>query len=224
MATSVQSAAKAPGAIPDLDFRVEGAGPQEYAAVPTIVFQLRIESSGGQAIRSTLLDSQIQISARGRDYDAADQESLADLFGSPERWGTTLRVLPWVRTTRVVPGFEGSTIVELPVVCTYDLDVIASRYFSGLRGGEVPLEFLFSGTVFYSGAGGALQTARISWEKEAAYRLPVEVWRQTMERHFPGTAWLRVSSETYDRLSTERARRGDADFEGTLGSLLEQGS
>jgi hypothetical protein len=224
MATSVQSAATEPGAIPELDFRVEGAGPQEYAAVPTIVFQLRIESNGGQAIRSTLLDSQIQIAARGRAYDAADQENLADLFGSPQRWATTLRTIPWVRTTHLVPGFEGSTVIELPVVCTYDLDVIASRYFSGLRGGEVPLEFLFSGTVFYSGAGGELQTARISWEKEAGYRLPVEVWKQTMERHFPGTAWLRVSNETYDRLNAQRAQRGDADFEGTLGSLLEQGS
>lgn len=223
MATTVQGAAMEPGAIPELEFRVESAEPQEYAAVPTIVFQMRIESSGGQAIRSVLLDSQIQISARGRAYDTADQESLADLFGTPERWGTTLRVLPWARTTRVVPGFEGSTIVELPVVCTYDLEVIASRYFGGLRDGEVPLEFLFSGTVFYSAAGGELQTARISWEKEASYRLPVEVWKQTMQRHFPGTAWLRVGNGTYDRLNAERARRGDADFEGTLDFLLERG-
>jgi hypothetical protein len=222
MATSVQRAATALGAIPELDFRLEGAESQEYAAVPTIVFRLRVESSGGQAIRSALLDSRIQIAARGRAYNAADQERLADLFGSSERWGTTLRTLPWTRTTRVVPGFEGSTVVELPVACTYDLDVIASRYFGGLRDGEVPLEFLFSGTIFYSGAGGALQTARISWEKEAAYRLPVEVWRQTMDRHFPGTAWLRVGNETYDRLNTERARRGDADFEGTLSALLER--
>lgn len=223
MATNVHNGAAVQSATPELDFRIEGAESQEYGAVPAIVFRLRIESSGGRPIRSVLLDCQIQIAARGRDYDAADQESLADLFGSPERWGTTLRVLPWARTTRVVPGFEGSTLAELPVVCTYDLDVIASRYFGGLRDGEVPLEFLFSGTVFYSGAGGALQTARISWEKEAGYRLPVEVWKQTMERHFPGTAWLRVSNETYARLSAERARRGDADFERTIGALLEEG-
>jgi hypothetical protein len=223
MATSVQRPATEPGVIPELDFRIEGAEAAEYAAVPTIVFRLRVESSGGHAIRSALLDSQIQIAARGRDYDAADQQGLADLFGAPERWGTTLRILPWTRTTRVVPSFKGSVVVDLPVVCTYDLDVIASRYFAGLRDGEVPLEFLFSGTVFYSGAGGELQTARISWEKEAAYRMPVAVWRQTMERHFPGTAWLRVSDETYERLSAERARRGDADFEATLGALLEEG-
>lgn len=223
MATSVQSPGAEPGAIAELDFRIEDAESQEYAAVPTIVFRLRVESRGGHAIRSALLDSQIQIAARGRGYDAADQEGLADLFGSPERWGTTLRTIPWARTTRVVPGFEQSTVVDLPVACTYDLEVIASRYFAGLRDGEVPLEFLFSGTVFYSGAAGGLQTARISWQKEATYPLPVAVWRQTMERHFPATAWLRVSNETYERLSAERARRGDADFEATLGALLEGG-
>jgi hypothetical protein len=224
MAMSAQRVAAGPGSIPELDFRIEDAGAQEYAAVPTIVFRLRVESLGGHAIRSALLDSQIQIAARGRPYDAADQDGLADLFGAAERWSTTLRTLPWTRTTRVVPGFEGSTVVDLPVVCTYDLDVIASRYFGGVGSGGVPLEFLFSGTVFYSGPNGMLQTARISWEKEAAYSLPVAVWRETMDRHFPGTAWLRVSNETYDKLTTERARRGDADFEDTLSALLEEGS
>jgi hypothetical protein len=220
----VRSVAAEPEAIPELDFRIEDACAQEYAAVPTIVFRLRVESAGGHAVRSALLDSQIQIAARGRPYDAEDLDGLADLFGTPERWSTTLRTLPWTRTTRVVPGFEGATVVDLPVTCTYDLDVLASRYFGGLGGGGIPLEFLFSGTVFYTGAAGTLQTARISWEKEATYSLPVSVWRETMARHFPGTAWLRVSTETYDRLSRERAMRGEADFEGTLRALLEADS
>jgi len=38
-----------------------------------------------------------------------------------------------------------------------------------LDDGEVPLEFLFSGTVFYSGDDGALQTMRISWDAEAEW-------------------------------------------------------
>jgi hypothetical protein len=218
---TVQSVGAAPGAIPELDFRVEDACAQEYAAVPTIAFRLAVQSLGGHAIRSALLDCQIQIAARARPYDAGDVDGLADLFGSAERWGETLRTLLWTRTTRVVPAFEEATVIDLPVACSYDLDVLASRYFGGVGSGAVPLEFLFSGTVFYSGAGGMLQTSRISWEKEATYSLPVAVWRQTMERHFPGTAWLRVSNETYERLSRERARRGEADFEGTLGALLE---
>lgn len=224
MATSLQSVVSGAGSIPELDFRILDAQPQDYTAVPTIVFRLAIESRGGHPIRSAVLDTQIQIAARGRPYGPEEEEALADLFGAPERWGTTLRTLSWLRTTRVVPAFEQSTTIDLPVTCTYDLDVLASRYFGGLQSGEIPLEFLFSGTVFYSGGEGTLQTARISWEKEAAFGLPVEVWRRTMDRHFPGTAWLRVSQATYDRLSAERARRGDADFEGTLSELPGDGA
>lgn len=210
-----------PESIPELDFRIEDAYAQEHAAAPTIVFRLAVQSRGGHAVRSALLDTQIQINARARPYDAGDADGLADLFGSSERWSTTLRTLLWTRTTRVVPAFEDATVVDLPVTCSYDLDVVASRYFGGVGSGGVPLEFLFSGTVFYSGAGGMLQASRISWEKEATYSLPVSVWRETMDRHFPGTAWLRVSQQTYDRLTEERARRGEADFEGTLAALLE---
>jgi hypothetical protein len=218
---NVRSVTAEPESIPELDFRIEDAFAQEHAAVPTILFRLAVESLGGHAVRSALLDTQIQIAARARPFDAEDVDGLADIFGTPERWSTTLRTLLWTRTTRVVPAFEGATVIDLPVTCTYDLDVIASRYFGGVGSGGVPLEFLFSGTVFYSGAGGMLQTSRISWEKEATYSLPVSVWRETMDRHFPGTAWLRVSNRTYDRLTRERARRGEADFEGTLGALLE---
>jgi hypothetical protein len=219
---SVRNVAAEPESIPELDFRVEGAHAEEYAAVPTIVFRLVVESVGGHAVRAALLDCQLQIAARTRPYGTDDLDGLADLFGTPERWSTTLRTLPWVRTTRVIPAFEGATVVDLPVTCTYDLDVIASRYFGGLGDGGIPLEFLFSGSVFYGGAGGMLRTARISWEKEATFSLPLSVWRETMDRHFPGTAWMRVSEETYARLSRERARRGDGDFEGTLRALLEE--
>ena len=224
MATSPQSVVSGAGSIPELDFRILDAQPQEYAAVPTIVFRLAVESAGGHPIRSAILDTQIQIAARGRPYGPEEQGALADLFGTPERWGTTLRTLPWLRTTRVVPAFEASTEIDVPVTCTYDLDVLASRYFGALQSGAIPLEFLFSGTVFYTGGDGILQTSRISWEKEALFGLPVEAWRRTMDRHFPGTAWMRVSHETYERLSAERARRGDADFEGTLAGLLEDRS
>jgi hypothetical protein len=56
-----------------------------------------------------------------------------------------------------VPPFTGTTVVDLHVPCSYDMEVLASKYLDALAGGEVPLEFLFSGTVFYTGAGGQLQ-------------------------------------------------------------------
>lgn len=206
--------------LPDLAFAVQDASRLEYAAVPTLRFELRIDSLGGQAIRSILLDTQIQIAARRRSYDADAHDRLFELFGHEGDWGTTLRTLLWARTTLVVPPFGESTVVELPVTCTYDLEVAASRYFDALQDGGVPLEFLFSGTVFYAGAHGQLQTTRISWEQEAEYRLPVRVWKETMEHHFRGTAWLRLGKERFDRLCAYKSRHALATWDDTFDALL----
>jgi hypothetical protein len=220
MATPASSITTDTAAPPELAFSVLDAARVPFSAAPTLAFSLQIESLGGQAIRSILLDAQIQIGARRRAYDPGEQEALFELFGATKDWGTSLRTLLWTRITRVVPPFTGSTVVDLPVDCSYDLEVAASRYFDALRDGEVPLEFLFSGTVFYSGPGGGLQTMRISWEQEAAYRLPVAVWRQTIDGHFPGTAWLRLRRDSFERLRAYRSRHALATWEDALDALL----
>ena len=201
----------------ELAFSVHDAARVEHAAVPTLRFSLRVASE--VPVRSVLLDVQVQIAARRRGYDAAAHERLFELFGPVADWGTTLRTLLWTRTTLVVPAFEGSTVVDLDVPCSYDLEVTASRYFDALPDGEVPLEFLFSGSVFYSGADGALQTTRLSWQSEASYGLPVGVWKDTMERYFRGTAWVRLSKESFDRLSAYKSRNAFASWDDALEAL-----
>ena len=206
-------------AIPDLAFAVEAARRVDHAAVPTLAFHLRIESADERPVRSVLLDVQIQIAARRRAYDDAAHDRLFELFGPVEQWGTSLRTLLWTRTTLVVPPFTGSTEVQLPISCSYDLEVAASRYFDALEDGDVPLEFLFSGTVFY---GAPLQAGRISWESEAGYRMPVSLWRETMDAYFRGTAWLRLPKQSFDRLTAHKSRHALATWEDVVDSLLPE--
>ena len=204
-----------------LSFAVDGAERVDHVAVPTLRFALRIDALEGRQIKSVLLDVQIQIAARRRRYDAAAEDRLFELFGPPGTWGSTLRTLPWTRATLVVPPFTGSAVVPLDVACSYDLEVAAARYFDALEDGEVPLEFLFSGTVFAAGGpGGMLQATRISWERDAEFRLPVRVWKDTMERYFRGTAWLRVRKDTFDRLTAYKSRRALAGWDDALDRLL----
>ena len=205
---------------PALAFAVDDAHAVEHAAVPQIAFQLRVSSD--RPVQSVQLDVQLQIAARRRSYDERDHELLWDLFGTPDRWSDTLRTLPWVRTTLVVPPFAETTVVELPVSCTYDLEVAAARYFAALADGTVPLEFLFNGAVFYVGDDGRLQTVRIGWDSEAGYRLPVAVWRAAIDRHFPGCAWLRLGRESFDRLQAYRARQGLLTIDEALVRLLDE--
>jgi hypothetical protein len=206
--------------VPDLDFRVEGAEVLKYAAAPSLVFKLRVENLEGKPIRSVSLNTQVRIAATQRHYEAAEQERLLELFGEPHRWGNTLRSLLWTHTTLQVSPFSGSTVVDMPVPCTYDLEVVASKYFYALEDGEVPLEFLFSGTVFYAGEDGRLQIARISWEKEAEFRLPVRLWKEMMEQYFPNSAWVRLHKDAFDQLHNYKVSRGFPTWGAAVEALL----
>jgi Family of unknown function (DUF6084) len=213
-------AAAPTGVVPLLRFAVQGAEALRPAAVPTIRFTVRIDS-GGAAIRSIQLETQVRIAATRRAYDAAEQERLAELFGAPHRWGETLRSFLWANLTRVVPPFEGETLAHLDMPCTYDFEVSATKYLAGVRAGEVPLELLFSGAVFHS-EGGRLQVTRVSWESEAEYRLPVAVWRAAMDQHFPDAAWLRLDRAAFDRLAAYKARHTLLTWEEAVASLLDR--
>ena len=210
-------------AAPELAFAVRGARRVEHTAVPTLAFAIAVEAPAGAAIRSVLLDVQLQIAARRRAYDEASHTRLFEVFGPVAGWGATLRTLLWTRTTLVIPPFTGATTTDLLVPCSYDMDVLATRYLDALGDGEVPLEFLFSGTVFYTGPGGLLQIARISWEQEAGFRLPVALWRETLDRHFPGTAWVRLDKERFDRLAAFKARHALATWDDAVDALLPGG-
>jgi hypothetical protein len=220
--TAPSDTASASSAIPQLHFEVKGASCVDYAAVPTISFALGVQAPGGHQIRSVLLDVQLQIAARQRGYTPESQVRLLELFGTAERWRTTLRTLPWTRTTVVVPPFSGSTTVGVPVPCTYDLEVTAARYLAALEdGGEVPLELLLSGTLFFAGPGGVLQATRIALDHELDYRLPVAVWREAMDRHFPDSAWMRLSRRQFDAVWEYRSRHALLSWDATLEALLE---
>ena len=207
--------------MPDLDFEVESADVLPYAAVPTILFRLGVQNAvGGEEINSISLRTQIRIAATQRRYDPTEQEKLRELFGEPHQWKDSLRSLLWTNTNTIVTRFSGGRVFEMPVACTYDFDVVGTKYFAALEDGEIPLEFLFSGTVFYRKDGGPLQVAQISWEKEAKFRLPVPLWRGMMEHYFPNSAWLRLHKDTFDRLYDYRSRHALLTWDRTLESLL----
>lgn len=208
-------------AAPELTFAVEGAAPLEHSAVPTLAFAIRIEAADGVAVRSVALNVQLRIAATRRRYDEREREALLEIFGQSEQWGRSLRSLHWCNVAANVGPFTGATAVELPVTCTYDLDVAATRYFDALDGGDVPVELLFGGSVFYAAAGG-LRIAPIGWDREAEWRLPAAVWRAAIERHYPDSGWLRLGRDSLDRLHRFRARRALMSWDETVDALLAE--
>ncbi len=207
--------------MPDLSFQVEGAESVPFTAAPLLAIKLRITNADAkEEIHTVALRCQIQIEATRRRYGAQEQERLLDLFGEPERWAQTLKAMLWTHTSMVVTPFVGSTVVDLPIPCTFDFNVAAAKYFAGLEDGEVPLNLLFSGTIFYEAGEAGLQVAQIPWDREAKYRLPVRVWKEMMESYYPNSAWLCLRRDVFDRLHQYKMRAGIPTWEQTLESIL----
>ncbi|MGH7723701.1 MAG: DUF6084 family protein [Candidatus Dormibacteria bacterium] len=210
--------------MPDLDFAVDAVTAADSALTPVLEFALHIEAVDGHHIDTIALSCQIMIEAVRRPYAAREQEALLDLFGTPERWGTSLKTMLWTHTGMVVPGFAGRTTAKLTVPASFDLSLASTKYFFALEDGEVPLTFQFSGTVFYRDADAALMTERIPWSKEARFRLPVTVWRDLIDRHYPDGAWLCLRRDVFDRLYRYKAKRAVPTWETVIDELLENAS
>lgn len=192
---------------------------EPYAAAPQLTARLRIEETSGETVHAIALRCQVRIEAQRRAYSAEDENGLTSIFGERSRWVDTLKPFLWMQCSTTVQGFSGVTEVDLPMPCTFDFDVTASRYLHSLGSGTVPLALLFSGTVFTKGATGfAIQ--QVPWNCEATYALPVAAWRQMMDLYYPGTGWIRLDRDVLQSLSDYRTRHGLTSWEETLQELL----
>ena len=204
----------------DLVFDCTGARADKYALVPQMQLTLRISETSGQRIEAIALRCQIRIEPARRRYTADEASRLNDLFGETQRWADTLKPMQFTNISIMVPGFAGSTEIDLPVPLTYDMEIGATRYFAGLDEGEVPLLLLFSGTVF-SLLDGQMSVTQVPWSKETSYRLPVSVWREAIDAHFPNSSWIRLSSTAMDELLEYKTRKALPTWEATVLSLLD---
>lgn len=204
-----------------LAFAITGAQAQPFAAAPTLALRLRVTETTGVRIHAIALRGQVQIEPQKRRYGAAESERLSDLFGTVDRYGETLRPLLWTHVATTVLGFSGATDLDLAIPCSYDFEVAAHKYLAALEGGEIPIVVYFSGTVMLEGEHG-VAAELVSWTTEAKYRLPVAVWRATMDAHFPNSAWIRVSSDVFADVDRVRRARGYRSWDATLAALCDE--
>lgn len=198
---------------------------EPYAAAPQLTCRLRVEETSGLTVHAIALRCQVRIEPQRRGYSDDDETGLRALFGDRDRWADTLKPFLWMQCNTTVQGFSGVTEVDLPLPCTYDFDVVGSRYLHAL--GEsgspekdvVPLSLLFSGTVFTKGAAG-FGVEQVPWDCDASYPMPVAVWRQMMDLYYPHTGWIRLDRDVVTRIADYRARHGLITWEETVQRLL----
>jgi hypothetical protein len=208
--------------MPDLDIRITGVTPVARGLTPLLYFKVEITlPSPMDTISALILQAQVQLQPAQRTYTAAEKERLVELFNTPEHWGQTLRNRLWIHTSTTFNAFTGRAEGILPVPCTYDLNFAATKYFYALENGEIPLLFLFNGSIFYLTPEGLLQVQPIAWDKEAVYRMPVKIWRELMEFHYPGSAWISLQRDVFDQLVSFKRHAGLPTWEQTIQRLLE---
>jgi hypothetical protein len=193
--------------VPDLRFQIEIVEATPNAAAPLLTFKVRATDAEMQPIHSIALRVQVQIEPVRRRYTSDQQERLKELFGEPERWSKSLHPLLWTNVNVNVPAFDGTLVFDVGVPCTFDFNVAVIKYIYGLDDGEIPTTLLFSGTVFHAGRMG-LQVAQIPWDRDANYRLPVQVWKEMMDLYYPNTAWLCLQRDVFDKLYRFKAQHG----------------
>ena len=204
----------------DVNFAVLDVAPEPYSVSPLLTAHLGVAATGGDSVHAIALRCQVRIEPLRRSYSDDEAAGLVDLFGPRERWASTQRTFLWQHSTAMVPGFTGNTTVALPLDCTYDFEVAAAKYLHALRHGTLPLQFLFSGTIFVNSARG-FSVQQVPWDCECRYDMPVTMWRDLIAQHYPNTGWVRLSHDTITMLAGYRSAHGLLDLDQAVTALLD---
>jgi hypothetical protein len=205
----------------DVTFQVLDVTPERYAVTPILAAEIGITAATDEPIHAIALRCQVRIDPLRRSYTDEEAAGLLDLFGPRERWAATQRNFLWLQAAAMVPGFVGTTQVTLPLPCTYDVEVAGTKYFHALRDGTIPLQFLFSGTIFGTGPQ-ALRVRQVSWDCEDSFDMPVAVWRALVAQHYPDSGWVRLSHDTIAELCSFKSARGLLSVDDAVGALLTE--
>lgn len=205
----------------ELSFQVVDLAPEPYAVTPILTARIAVAVPGDDPVHAIALRCQVRVDPLRRGYADFEAAGLTDLFGPRERWATTQRTFLWQHCAAMVPGFTGATEVALGLDCTYDFEVTAAKYLHALRDGLVPLQFLFSGTVFMAGERG-FSVQQVPWDCEDRYDMPVSVWRDLIQQHYPGGGWVRLDHDTVAALNAYKAARGLLGLDDAVTDLLAQ--
>lgn len=209
-----------PSKLPSPQFTILGAEVVKVASAPTMKFNLAVSETLGWEVFTMALTVQIHVDPNQRSYDAETREKLFELFGDPSRWAATTRSFPWATVFVLVPGFTGATTVDVPVAGNFDLELAATKYLYSLPGGEVPLSFHFSGSIYYRGDDGRIQIVQVPWDTATKFRLPIEVWKSMVDWYYPNTVWLTVRRPTMEALMRYKTKEGLPTFDACVSKLL----
>lgn len=222
MSTPATSLPSTGASAPEPEFAVIGTRAMRHAAAPVLLVDLQVSENSGRQIYMIALTVQVMIEPARRSYDEPTRGRLLELFGPPEQWSVSTTNLVFAQLDVLVPAFTGSVTVPVSIPCSYDMELAATKYLHALPDGAAPMAVHFNGIVYYPAENGGLQMSLVPWSTSIDFRMPVSVWRETIDHYYPNTAWLGVRSQTLEALQREKLRRGLPTLDACVSALLEE--
>jgi uncharacterized protein DUF6084 len=202
-------------------FQVDAAAPVALSVAPSISLRVHVTCTPPLVVHALVLRARIRIDGARRTYTASERARLFELFGAPEQWQKTMSVpLSWAEVGVSVGRFEGSTMFDIIVPCTYDLAAATTKLCDALDGGDVPLTTFLSGTLFAETTEGDVVVTPIAADGLTC-TLPISTWRGVMDAHHPRGALVSLPRALLDRIRRAGEKTGATSLERAIEKLLD---
>ena len=209
--------------VAELAFDCIGRAADPYAAVPTLVFRLRITETSGPAVHAIALRCQIRIEPQPPRYADGEAELLGDLFGDPDRWGDTLKPLQFADGLRHGARLHRSDR-DRPAGAVLATTWRSRRASTSPRWTTARSRCSCCSAARSSpGRATASRRARCRGTSEARYRCRWRCGGRLMDRYFPGSGWLRLRRDTLARLQRFKSDKRSRDLGRRIVELLARG-
>ena len=181
-----------------------------YAAGPTVVFRMRAtETSGVARARRWRCAARCGWSRSAGHYSDTEAAKVVDLFGERGRWGTTMQPMQLAFLSQVLPGLHRRVRASTCPAAQLRHRGRRAQVPRRSRGRPRAAAAALQRHGLHRPARAARSVQPVPWHKETTVRLPVSVWREAMDAHFParpGSGW--TATTTTGSPPTAAARPG----------------
>ena len=145
----------------------------------------------GVRVHAVALRCQVRVEPLRRRYSDHEAARVVDLFGDRPRWGQTMQPLQLAFLAQVLPGFTGAARSTSRCRAATTSRSPPTSTSPGSRRATCRC-CCCSAAGLHRRRRASISVEPVPWHKEAPVRLPVAVWREAMDAHFPEQAWLRL--------------------------------
>ena len=195
---------------PQFEFGCTGAEPDRPPAAPTVSLRLHITETTGVTVHALALRTQIRIEPHCAGATTTPRPRRCRTCSASGRGGAT-------RSSRCSSGsstrwcrrFTGSTDIDVAAAVQLRLRRRREQVPLRARGRRDPAAAVVQRHGLHRRGQWVLGRRSCRGIAKPSFRLPVSTWKDVMELHFPGTAWLRCGTRRFDALHRYRTDAAD---------------